>query len=51
MKSKDREEPQEPLGANALFEMSLDNLCVAGLDGYFRSVNPSWTRTLGWTAQ
>jgi PAS domain S-box-containing protein len=32
------------------FEMSLDNLCVAGLDGYFKRVNPSWTRTLGWTA-
>ncbi len=32
------------------FEMSLDNLCVAGLDGYFKRVNPSWTRTLGWSA-
>jgi two-component system cell cycle sensor histidine kinase/response regulator CckA len=32
------------------FEMSLDCLCVAGLDGYFKSVNPSWTRTLGWSA-
>jgi two-component system cell cycle sensor histidine kinase/response regulator CckA len=32
------------------FEMSLDNVCVAGLDGYFKRVNPSWTRTLGWTA-
>jgi PAS domain S-box-containing protein len=32
------------------FEMSLDNLCVAGLDGYFKRVNPAWTRTLGWTA-
>ncbi len=36
--------------AAELFEMSLDNLCVAGLDGYLRRVNPSWTRTLGWTA-
>ena len=32
------------------FEMSLDCLCVAGLDGYLKRVNPSWTRTLGWTA-
>jgi PAS domain S-box-containing protein len=32
------------------FELSLDNLCVTGFDGYFRRVNPSWTRTLGWTA-
>lgn len=32
-----------------LFEHSLDLLCIAGLDGYFRQVNPSWTRVLGWT--
>src|SRR5688500_1707684 len=37
-------------GANELFEMSLDHLCVVGFDGYFRRVNPSWTRTLGWSA-
>lgn len=36
--------------AEDFFEMTLDNACVAGLDGYFRRVNPSWTRTLGWTA-
>ncbi len=33
------------------FEMSLDLLCVAGLDGYFKRVNPAWTRTLGWTSE
>ncbi|CAN5925212.1 hypothetical protein BH11MYX4_BH11MYX4_34540 [soil metagenome] len=33
------------------FEMSLDHLCVAGVDGYLKRVNPSWTRTLGWTAE
>ncbi|MEO8798161.1 MAG: ATP-binding protein, partial [Polyangiaceae bacterium] len=33
------------------FEMSLDLLCVAGLDGYFRRVNPAWTRVLGWTIE
>jgi PAS domain S-box-containing protein len=38
-------------GTEDFFEMSLDNLCVAGLDGYFKRVNPSWTRTLGWTAE
>ena len=36
--------------AAEFFEMSLDNLCVAGFDGYIKRVNPSWTRTLGWTA-
>lgn len=32
-----------------LFNLSLDLLCVAGFDGYFRRVNPSWTRVLGWS--
>lgn len=34
-----------------LFRMSLDLLCVAGLDGYFRQVNPAWTRVLGWSRE
>jgi PAS domain S-box-containing protein len=34
------------------FQHSLDLLCVAGLDdGYFKRVNPSWTRVLGWTEE
>jgi len=34
-----------------LFDRSLDLLCVAGLDGYLKQVNPAWTRVLGWTGQ
>jgi diguanylate cyclase (GGDEF)-like protein/PAS domain S-box-containing protein len=30
------------------FDVSLDMLCVAGLDGRFRKVNDAWTRALGW---
>ena len=33
------------------FEMSLDHLCVAGFDGYWKRLNPSWTRTLGFTRE
>jgi PAS domain S-box-containing protein len=46
----DVDERHETLaGAQDFFEMSLDNLCVAGFDGYFKRLNPSWARTLGWT--
>lgn len=41
--------PEEPFGVDDFFEMSLDNICVAGLDGYFKRLSPSWTRTLGWS--
>jgi len=37
--------------ADAFFEMSIDNVCVAGLDGYFKRVNPAWTQTLGWSTE
>lgn len=33
------------------FERSLDLLCIAGFDGYFRRLNPAWMTCLGWTRE
>ncbi len=33
------------------FQLSADLLCIAGLDGCFKLLSPSWVRTLGWSLE
>lgn len=37
--------------SDKLFNHSIDMLCIGGFDGYFKVLNPAWTRILGWTEE
>jgi PAS domain S-box-containing protein len=43
------ESPDEQLSTNRFFALTLDLLCVAGFDGYFKQLSPTWEKVLGWT--
>jgi len=34
---------------DTVFQTLPDLICIAGMDGYFRVLNPAWEHTLGWT--
>lgn len=36
---------------NRFINLSVDMFCIAGFDGFFKSLNPSWEKTLGFTSE
>ncbi|MBL9215950.1 MAG: CHASE3 domain-containing protein [Opitutaceae bacterium] len=44
-----RQQAEEEL--DRFFSLTVDMMCLASFDGYFRRLNPAWERTLGYTKE
>jgi PAS domain S-box-containing protein len=47
----ERRQKAEMANFEKLFHVAKDLICIAGLDGMFKKVNPSFTRIFGWEEQ
>ncbi len=47
----EREVRQRTIEHDRIWELSDDLLAVSSFEGYFTSVNPAWSRLLGWSAE
>ncbi|MDQ3751316.1 MAG: PAS domain S-box protein [Actinomycetota bacterium] len=48
---KPAQEPKAVGEIDLFFDLSLDLLVIAGLDGYFKRLNPAWTELLGYSVE
>jgi PAS domain S-box-containing protein len=42
---------QRLMQSNRFFNHAQDMLCIAGFDGYFKMLNPSWSKVLGYSTE